>query len=171
MKIFKKSVWVMLSIFFALLFIVAVVGSDIMNDNQAAINGVLGITTSETIDLGDDGVDKEYYKSDFVKADGSYDDEAMRANSEQVALQTAVEGSVLLWNENNTLPLKPETKVNLFGVSTMVDNWSIPSRHFLIQGEGSGMMYDQNAGIIRRSDLAAELEEKGLTVNKELVSK
>ena len=124
MKIFKKSVWVMLSIFFALLFVVAVVGSSIMT---------LNITTTETIDLGDDGVDKEYYKSDFVKSDGSYDDEAMRANSEKIALQTAVEGSVLLWNENNTLPLKPETKVNLFGVSTMVDNWSIPSRHFLIQ--------------------------------------
>ena len=171
MKIFKKSVWVMLSIFFALLFVVAVVGSSVMNDNQAAINGVLGITTSEIVDLGDDGVDKEYYKSDFVKGDGSYDDEAMRTNSEQIALQTAVEGSVLLWNENNTLPLKPETKVNLFGVSTMVDNWSIPSRHFLIQGEGSGMMYDQNAGIIRRSDLAAELEAKDLVVNKDLVSK
>ena len=47
MKAFKKSVWVMLSIFFAILFAVTVIGSGIMNDNQAGINGMLGITTSE----------------------------------------------------------------------------------------------------------------------------
>lgn len=172
MKIFKKSVWVMLSIFFAILFAVAVVGSGIMNDNQAGINGMLGITTSEIINLGDDDdEDKEYYKSAFTKANGAYDDEAMRANSEKIALQTAVEGSVLLWNNNETLPLKPQTKVNLFGVSQMVDNWSIPSRHFLIQGEGSGMMYDQDAGIIRNDNLPQELKNKGLTVNDTLVRK
>lgn len=63
MKAFKKSVWVMLSIFFAILFAVTVIGSGIMNDNQAGINGMLGITTSEIIDLGDDeNEDKEYYK-------------------------------------------------------------------------------------------------------------
>lgn len=172
MKAFKKSVWVMLSIFFAILFAVTVIGSGIMNDNQAGINGMLGITTSEIIDLGDDeNEDKEYYKSAFTKANGSYDDEAMRANSEKIALQTAVEGSVLLWNKNKTLPLKPQSKVNLFGVSQMVDNWSIPSRHFLIQGEGSGMMYDQDAGIIRNSNLPQELKNKGLTVNDTLVKR
>lgn len=172
MKIFKKSVWVMLSIFFTILFIVTVIGSGIMNDNQAGINGMLGINPSEKVDLGEDeNEDKEYYKSAFTKANGAYDDEAMRANSEKIALQTAVEGSVLLWNNKETLPLKPQSKVNLFGISTLVDNWAASPRHFLIQGEGSGMMYDQEAGIIRRNNLVNELKEKGLNVNETLAAK
>ena len=172
MKIFKKSVWVMLSVFFAILLAVAVVGASILNENQAAINGLLGITPYEKVDV-DDGTDTdtEYYKSDFYQPDGSYDDRAMREYSEKIALQTAVEGSVLLWNDNNVLPLKKQSKVNLFGVSSMVDNWSIPSRHFLIQGEGSGMMYDQDAGIIRRNNLTTELGNKGIAVNEQLVRK
>lgn len=154
MKVFKKSVWVMLSIFFTILFIVTVIGSGIMNDNQAGINGMLGINPSEKVDLGEnEDEDTEYYKSAFTKANGSYDDVAMRANSEKIALQTAVEGSVLLWNNKETLPLKSQSKVNLFGMSTLVDNWAASARHFLIQGEGSGMMYDQDAGIIRRNNL------------------
>lgn len=69
-----------------------------MNDNQAGINGMLGINPSEKVDLGEnEDEDTEYYKSVFTKANGSYDDVAMRANSEKIALQTAVEGSVLLW--------------------------------------------------------------------------
>lgn len=171
MKIFKKSVWVMLAIFFAILFAVSAVGASIMNENAGPINGLLGINPTEKIET-DDGADQdtEYYKSDYYKANGSYDDAAMRANSETVALRTAVEGSVLLWNDNGALPLQKQSKVNLFGVSTMVDNWSIPSRHFLVQGEGSGMMYDQEGGIIRRNNLAEELRGKGLTVNDRLVS-
>lgn len=161
----------MLTIFFALLLAVSVVGASILNDNQAGINGLLGINPYEQIDIDEDeDVDTEYFKSNFYKSNGTYDDAAMREYSEKIALQTAVEGSVLLWNDNNALPLQKTSTVHLFGISTMVDNWSIPSRHFLIQGEGSGMMYDNSAGIIRRANLKTELENKGISVNDQLIS-
>ncbi|HEY8391097.1 MAG TPA: glycoside hydrolase family 3 N-terminal domain-containing protein [Clostridia bacterium] len=181
MRIFKRSVWTLLSIFTGILFMISIIGSAIANENQAGINAMLGINAYKKIDISDDeNVDTEYFKSKFYNSNGEYDHQAMRDNSEKIALQVAVEGSVLLWNNDigngaKALPLKKNTKVNLFGVSTMVDNWSIPSRHFLIQGEGSGMMYDNDSdpsrSLIRRANLSAELEKKGLIVNKQLVQR
>ena len=121
-KIFKRSLWTMLTIFFGILFAIALVGGSIANDFQAAINGFLGTDPYVKVQVGEtNGPDTDYFKSDFTKKDSNgntiyekdendtwhavYDDVAMRGNSEKKALEAAVEGSVLLWNNGGALPL------------------------------------------------------------------
>ena len=53
----------------------------------------------------------------------------MRNNSLSVALETATEGTVLLENKDNALPLAKDSKVSFFGIS---------SSKYLLSGAGSG---------------------------------
>ena len=73
-KIFARSVWVMLAIFFALITVFIAVGTSIMSDNSAVINAKLGIDTYKKVQLETAGEeDMEYFKSDYIKynADGT----------------------------------------------------------------------------------------------------
>ena len=73
-KIFARSVWVMLAIFFALLTVFMAVGTSRMAENAAVINAILGIDTYKKIQLETAGEeDMEYFKSDYIKhnADGT----------------------------------------------------------------------------------------------------
>ncbi|HIW03771.1 MAG TPA: fibronectin type III-like domain-contianing protein, partial [Firmicutes bacterium] len=156
-KIFARSVWVMLAIFFALLTVFIAVGTSIMAENSAVINSILGIDTYKKIQLETAGEeDMEYFKSDYIKynADGTpmmqtdvdeeggkythqvYDDIAMREASEKIAEQTAVEGTVLLWNDETAsgkkaLPLSADAGVSVFGVN---------QNKYVLLGNGSGSM-------------------------------
>ena len=147
-KIFKRSLWTMLTIFFGILFAIALVGGSIANDFQAAINGFLGTDPYVKVQVGEtNGPDTDYFKSDFTKKDSNgntiyekdendtwhavYDDVAMRGNSEKKALEAAVEGSVLLWNNGGALPLAENTRVSLFGMSSV---------NYVFLGDGSGAM-------------------------------
>ncbi len=145
----------MFSIFFLILMLIAIVGGNIAFSHQAAINGVLNLTPYEQINTDEDSEeDTEYFKSDYTKADGSYDDEAMRANSEEVALQAAVEGSVLLWNDDNALPLQESAGVSLFGVSQI---------NYGYLGDGSGSM-----SVTPPESLRTVFQEYKLNLNSEL---
>ncbi len=70
--VFVKSVWVMLSIFFALLFAFFTVAAVVL-PSISVINDVLGINLYQKVQTGDGTEDMEYFKSDFPKkyADGS----------------------------------------------------------------------------------------------------
>lgn len=148
-KVFKRSLWTMLTVFFGILFAIALVGAHIADGFQAALNGFFGTNPYVQINLGEsNGPDTDYYPSEYMKkdADGNpiyekddnnvwhavYDDAAMRKNSQQVALQAAVEGSVLLWNNNDALPLAEGSRVSMFGVS---------SANYIYLGGGSGDMW------------------------------
>ena len=135
-KVFKRSLWTMLAVFFAILLAIFAVGSHIANGNQAAINGFLHTNPYKQISTGDSsGIDTDYFPSDYTKKDSNgntiyekdkdgiwhavYDNEAMRANSQAIALQAAVEGSVILRNKDGGLPLAEESRVSMFGMSTV----------------------------------------------------
>ena len=176
--VFVRSVWVMLSIFFTLLFAFFTVATVVL-PNISVINDVLGINLYQKVQTGDGTEDMEYFKSDFPKknADGSiqyvtetsgdnkgythqvYDHKAMRANSEKVAEQTAVEGSVLLWNENDAgepvLPLAQNAGVSVYGMGAY---------NYVYLGNGSGgMSLDPKEG-----SLSVALRNKGIAVNSRL---
>ena len=154
-NIFSRSVWTMFSIFFLILMLIAIVGGNIAFSHDAAINGVLNLNPYKQIDV-DDGTeeDTEYFKSDYTKSDGSYDDEAMRANSEEVALQAAVEGSVLLWNDEQALPLQENAGVSLFGISQI---------NYAYLGDGSGSM-----SVTPPESVRAAFQNYQLSLNSEL---
>ena len=180
-KIFARSVWVMLAIFFALITVFIAVGTSIMSDNSAVINAKLGIDTYKKVQLETAGEeDMEYFKSDYIKynADGTpmtqtdvdeeggkythqvYDDIAMRAASEAVAEQTAVEGTVLLWNDEieggeKALPLAADSGVSIYGVN---------QNKYVLLGNGSGAMaLDPKDGSLYNA-----LRNKDLAVNSKL---
>ena len=113
---FIRSLWVMLTIFFALLLVFLAIGTSIAKENSAPINKALKVKDTIRVQVGDvSEEDMEYFKSDYVKYDENgeimyvteedgyrhqvFDHEAMRDASEAVGEQTAVEGSVLLWND------------------------------------------------------------------------
>lgn len=90
-----------------------------------------------------------------------YDDEAMRANSLEVATRTAIEGSVLMWNKSinsgeSALPLPEAAGISFFGVGAV---------DYTHHGGGSG-----HVSIISSDDLLSACEREGLRINKSLWS-
>ena len=115
MKIFKKSVWALLTAYLAIWLCIAVFGGIVMNGYKNTINETLGLTgyRSETVDTGV-YQDTEYFKSDYVKknADGTvatvtdkngythqiYDDESLWAAELEATNRVQREGATILWN-------------------------------------------------------------------------
>lgn len=167
---FVRSVWVMLTVFFSLLLVFLCVGTSIAKDNAAPINSMFGIEASKKVTTGDGDEDLDWYKSDYIERDASgeivympdgngnkttnRDDAAMRRNSELVGEQTAVEGSVLLWN-NDALPLKSGAKVSMFGIA---------SQKYMFGGSGSGQVDVTPV----HGTISAALTAKGIKVNTKL---
>lgn len=141
----KRSVWSVVVGFFAILTAVAYIGGSVAMDYQGSINVALGIVDYEIV--GSDDSDSEYFKSDYVQknSDGSvkyvtdsngykhqvYDDQAMRENSRKIGRQVVAEGSVLLWNDDNALPLAEGSKVSLFGIGSVEYSYMCGSTGFL----------------------------------------
>lgn len=119
-KIFNKALWCLLTGFFAVWFLIAVIGKGYALKYSSTINNLLNINPHETI--GETAPEK-MFKSSFVSTtdDGKevYDDNAMRANSEEIAEKVAADGSVLLWNNNSALPLADGSRISLFGIGSV----------------------------------------------------
>lgn len=136
---------------FTYLFVIILIGSAIAFDNAAAINTALDITDFkwETIDEGDsETIDSEYFKSDFTSV------RETKNNSEKMSQEVVKEGSVLLKNENEALPLSQGDNVSLFSISS-VD----------LVYAGTGSSGTNTSGTV---DLKTALENSGLTVNADL---
>lgn len=80
------------------------------------------------------------------------------ANTRDVSIRTMEEGAVLLRNEDNTLPLAKNSRVNLFGY------YSVNSVL------GSGGSSTVGSASYKTATLKEGLEEAGLTVNPDLYS-
>ncbi len=130
MKLFNKYLWTLFSIFFAIAFVIFIVGEGVVRENEQNINYGLGINPNKQV-TDETGEVVNDYPSEFKKADGTLDDVAMRKNSMAVAEETGAEGAVLLWNDNQALPLKANAKISLFGVSSKPKN-------YIYVGHGSG---------------------------------
>ncbi len=139
-KLFKRSVWTLLTVFFAFLFIMIVVASQIAQDYVSWVDQYFGIDTRYQLVNKEENAesDTQYFKSEFALKDENgklvlekndngiekqtFDDEAMQAYCRNVVQETDNEGSVLLWNKENALPLAEGSKVSLFG--SAINNWT-----------------------------------------------
>ena len=169
-KAFNKSVWTMLSVFFAVLTVIMFVGGTVAEANDTVINSKLGLETTKRVDVDDGGEKYHAYKSDYeiLNEKGEvigFDDEKMCANSLSVAREVAGEGSVLLWNKEVSdsgvsapaLPLKNGSKISFFGID------SAPAAYAHI-GVGSGYLEIEKPSIVE------ECKKRGLVVNEKLAS-
>ncbi len=88
--------------------VLAVFGTNIAMANAGTINSYLGIAVSK-IETPDTGEDTEYYKSDYGELSDENLEKLLLDSYEQCVNEQA-EGSVLLRNENNALPLSSEER-------------------------------------------------------------
>ncbi len=158
-KALNRSVWCVLSLFFAIAFIITLVGEVFIRENENNINYALGINTYTSV-TDDTVTDSEYFKSDYYKSDGkTYDDKAMREGSMEISRTAAADGAVLLWNNGNALPLVDGERLSFFGVSCKPKNW-------FFTGHGSGRV---SVTVTDFPDLKAQFEsENKFTVNPTL---
>lgn len=181
MKVFKRSVWTLASIFFLVLFIAFLVAQPAMMQNEGWINNYFGINPYEVQIDKNDTSDTEYFKSKYVVKDESgnptyvteesgykhqvTDDDALRKNSLEISNRAATEGAVLLWNKDvdgkPALPLEDGASVGIFGTSVL------PAVRrddgYFYQGGGSGRVYKTYTESIKDA-----FENEGFKVNEKL---
>ncbi len=152
-KIFKRSIWCLLTVFFAVCFVIVLVGGNIAKKNDSFVNGFFNVQ-DYIMEETDEGEPFNEYKSDYVNEDGTFNDKAMRDHSLDVALRTATEGTVLLENKNDALPLAKDSKISIFGIS---------SSKYLLSPAGSGHL-----GVTLTTNIQEACESNGLKVNPKL---
>lgn len=103
------------------LLILTMFGTQVALDYSGTVNSFLGVETTIIEDDSDGAEDTTYYPSGLSSEDRS-DIDALNELEAQVVdenIATAEEGSVLLMNENQALPLAEKSKVTLLGVSSV----------------------------------------------------
>ena len=144
-----------LTVVSVILTIVIVIGSNIADYYAAQINSYFGLKTYEIIqDPFADMEDTQYYKPMFMNADGTADKEALYEYDKSVARETNNEGAVLLWNNNNALPISTSDTINLFGGRSV-------KYYFVTDGSG-GTRMSENPTLLNA------FENQGFKVNKTL---
>lgn len=99
-KIFRRDVFALVSVFSFIWFLILEIGTPYAKKYSSTINSILN--EQEIITIGGGST---YYQSKFLDATNKKDDVAMRNNSMDVTREVDNEGTVLLWNKNNALPL------------------------------------------------------------------
>ena len=129
---------------------ISLTGTKIALENDGSINSFLGVQeTVYTPNENADEQDTEYYKSKFDNIQDVID------NGRNLNRLVQQEGSVLLKNDNNALPLKEgNRKVSLVGVSSVDPAFS---------GTGSGSVDTSDAPSFKKA-----MENAGFEVNDTL---
>lgn len=135
------GLWRILCVVFTVLLVVSLVGGAVANNYAPIVNMILN--TESTITIGEPG--KIYYEPDFT------DSTKQAANAEAICESVVANGSVLLLNRNNALPLAQGASVTLF---------SSGSADFVYGGTGSGHVDTSTA-----TNLKQALEADGFSVN------
>lgn len=155
-KILIRPLWIVLTAVFAVLMTGMFIGGAVAHSFSAAINsyfGLLGYEKYETNPGNEE--DTEYWKSDYRDESGKVDTARLRNDAIQTAEQIQEEGTVLLWNDNNALPLKEdENALTLLGRR---------SRRIVYAGYGSA-----NGNTSRGDDLRTELIADGFSINEDV---
>lgn len=147
--------WLILTAVFAVLTVIFIIGAAIANHYAPALNIYFNTRPYKMVQADDGGdADTEYFKSSFVTANGNYDDESLWDYDVRVAEQIMSESTVLLWNNDNALPLSSDSRVSLFG------NTSV---NMVYTGSGSASIDVSNA-----VDMKTALEKYGFSVNTAL---
>ncbi len=150
MKARKKPIvlWVLTGVFTTLAVTFGVALG--VTDNFAnVINKALGCedAANKQVEVGDPSkYDSAYFKSDYKTAD------ELQEADKKIAEELTEEGSVLLKNQNNALPLSKTAKVTLLGHS---------SCNTLVCGTGSADINADNAPTLKET-----LTKRGVSVNE-----
>lgn len=173
-KLFKRSAWTLLTVFFVLVLSIVVVADQLSAPYSFWIDDFFNVNRYILVDDGEasENQDTQYFKSDYAVKDENgdlvlttnengvkkqtFDNAAMRKNSLDVAERVVEEGTVLLWNKNNALPLEKEAKISNFGITTV--DWTYT-------GYGSGAVVNSV-----EPDLQTSLESRGLQVNPDMIA-
>ena len=119
MKI-KKEVTRGLGAVSACLLTVVSVGSPVAEAYSGRLNTVLGIETTKIVSDASNDTDTNYYKSDY--GTDIYDTDQLSKLEDDCTTQAVTEqeeGSVLLKNDNNALPLAKGSSITLFGQNSI----------------------------------------------------
>lgn len=151
----KPKLWLGLSAVGVLVTSVLLAGRQLAGDYAGLINDVLGLSTQKISNIDSADVKGSAYKD----ADGSLSDKGwkrMIADSYNFCEEAVEQGSVLLKNENNALPLqKTERKVTLLGKGS--------KNMFMRSGAGGAA---PNPNLVVTLDKA--FENNGFQINKEV---
>ena len=172
-KVFSRSFWSLATLFVAILLAILLVGTYIAMGNAGWINSYLNCETFIRVDdSANETPDVMHYKSDFMQyrwhlneKTGKYEfetkwnKEGLANYIKNVSKNVDTEGTVLLKNENDALPLKENAKVSLFGISQFPGN-------YITTGQGSGY-HEPNTSENLRGCLA----NKGVEINPDLYNR
>lgn len=140
--------WIITSVISVVL-IIAMIAANIMTiAYEGVINLALGTETTAIEADPDDTTDTNYFPSDYSSTD------EVKAAGMEVAEQLTEEGAVLLKNENAALPIAGNSKVSVFGHSSV---------NMIVCGTGSADIDASEAPTLKEA-----LEEVGVTVNPTL---
>ena len=143
----SKTLWRGLTLTFTALMSLSVVAAVVMEQNRGELDGFFNTHSSKVISTDDGDLytaftpDKEY-----LNANGSGNSKALVDAHIDLNTQLSEEGSVLLKNENDALPLAKDSDVTLLGIRS----------HVILAGSGMGVQ--ANAGQVVQLETA--LEEK-----------
>lgn len=114
----KTRLWTGFASATSFMLVLSVLGMSCMMDYAGTVNGALGIQTSKVVNLGGDSEDNTYYESEYGELNSENLQELIVDTYSQ-SVSEQEEGSVLLKNDSNALPLSnSETRVTLFGHAT-----------------------------------------------------
>ncbi len=128
----KSRVYAVFTVIFAILMIACIIGTNIALSYKAVIDSYFGLSTYKTVNSNKvDTADTEYFKSPYVLDDAEwkgqeskngdaeyYDNKALAKSDNAIGKEVEAEGTVLLWNHNNALPLSEGDNVSDFGISS-----------------------------------------------------
>lgn len=121
----------------------------VLMDNQAQISSALGAKDQVVIEEEtDEVVDTTYYKTDFNSV------AELKANERRLAQEISAEGSVLVKNEGNALPVAKGSKISFYSVSSV---------SHLVSGGGSSQ-----ASTVDTVSLKTAFTEEGFALNEGL---
>ncbi len=129
----------------------------IFNENQDSVNNFLHITTSKVVNE-DDASSALYYEPDIGDhslSDENFDELERLCREEGIEEET--EGAVLLYNENEALPLKEKKRITLLGHASVNPVYKASSAGNYVTEERP-----------YRIDLKMAMENNGFLINEEV---
>jgi len=138
----KKALWQGLAGVFSLTAVLSVATGQVLEANKATIDSALGTQSTLLVSEDGDGLYTKFQpREEFLNRDETgkitgYNTKAFLKAQIQLGRRSGYEGSVLLKNENNTLPLAKGSKVTLLGVRSHMTNL------------GSGQGVDANGQMV-----------------------
>ncbi|MDD3417296.1 MAG: glycoside hydrolase family 3 C-terminal domain-containing protein [Lachnospiraceae bacterium] len=114
----RNRIWTGLAAVTSFLLVLSVLGNYCMMGYAGTVNQALGIETSKVVNQGDTSEDTTYFESEYGELN-SENLQKLIADTYDESVQEQQEGSVLLKNTDNALPLTEDEKnITLFGHAT-----------------------------------------------------